>query len=412
MIITPSLQRPYDPVIISGAWLTGLMGLPTDEIVACAHGASIKGTVVTPLIRPIQIPMQIDERAENGPYVLHEDGRLDANDELIVMASDVGGWVLTPTLTVEGIQFTPRTMVTITDPLGGQGWIYLFHIPNATATDTDYVIYDRESDAISGSNHYTLGFSADKFPRDYLALTSDAIDILEQEKVRIVGSAKIDPIFLPFDITGDNLVKQEVRAIDGPVRVTRVATYTLMVLGQNVAQVPITLFGYRALVLQPVPVPSGDSEDLTLTRVQYSNNLNEQAAGMTYYDANTLAGASIDGEPDVITTTPMATWHQIAGTRGTLINIYQGVARMRGSQSTHYEDDAGQNLYGNAGFMVQDPSPTEDFILLMATYFLTESHTANMGVKYAEYMANPLQISVWNVVTATTTRIYLPLIVK
>jgi len=417
-IVTPSLRRHHDPVVIPGTWLTALVGLPNDEIVAYAHGAAIRGTVATPLTRPIQIPMQIDERAANGAYVSQEDGRFDRNDEVIVMAADVGGWVLTPTVEIDGVSRAPQAVVTVTDPLGGQGWIYLLHIAKSIhqirAPQVDYVAYDDTRDAITGRGHYTLGFSPDTFSRDYLAIASDATDILDREKFHLVGSAQIDPspFPLPFDITGDNLTKQAVKAIDGPVRVTRVATYSLMFLGQEVAQLPITLFGYRAMVGLPVPAPAGDDGGLKLDRVHYANNLNAQAEGMTYYDANTPTGVGIDGVPDEVPPTPMAIWNQIVGTRGTLIHIYQGAAQLGGSQMTHYVDDAAQGLYGETGFTVQAPSPSEPFTLLMATYVLTEPHTADLGAKYAEHLANPLQIRVWNATAATSAVIYLPLVVK
>ena len=77
-----AINRPQDPIIVTGANLSAHGGAPVNELVLYAYQAG----AWTP------IPFQIDERTNDitGTYVISDDGLLDANDELVFMAADTG----------------------------------------------------------------------------------------------------------------------------------------------------------------------------------------------------------------------------------------------------------------------------------------------------------------------------------
>ena len=340
-----SLDRPHDPVVVPGEALPGLSGVPLDEVFVYAYQ-----TVLT----PVQIPAQIDERTADGVYVPLEDGRLDANDELVFMAADAGGWVLSPTLKLGETSLAPAAVVTLTDPLGGEGWVYLYRSAALTPTVTRYVTYDAPADRIMGQGHYALGFHPGGFFRDYLTLGTGDVDLLDREQVRITVTVRYLGFAMDFSLDEEDLVSQSVHAVVGPVRVTRVATYTLSALGQAWTSEPSALFGYRSLLVSPIELAAAGADEITsMDDLRYSFNLNAHAAGMTYYDPNNPDGVVIDGLPDAITDTPVATWNQVSGMTGTLISVYQGLDTLGELPRTFYRDDRTVEAYGNAGFEVE-----------------------------------------------------------
>lgn len=104
---SPSLDRPYDPVVITGGLLSALKGSPLEDVFVYAYQVAT----------PTQIPFQIDERDGNGMYVPVEDGQLDDNDELTFMSRDGGSWTNDPSLDVGSVLITPTYVITLTDPI-------------------------------------------------------------------------------------------------------------------------------------------------------------------------------------------------------------------------------------------------------------------------------------------------------
>ena len=242
----PSLTRQHAPVVITGGLLSELISSSLDEIFVYAY----QDTTLT------QIPFQVDERDAGGMYVVTEDGQLDDNDELVFMAMDGGGWENNPSLDVGGTLITPTYVITLTDPLSDtHAWAYIFRSGDLTySVSADYVSYDGGDDRISSSGLYTIGFNATYAFRDYLTLGDSSLDLLDRDKLRITGTVTIPP-FPPVSIFANeqDITKDSVRVIDGPVRVTRVSTSTFTVLGES-AQISTTLFAYHSLVVQPAMI--------------------------------------------------------------------------------------------------------------------------------------------------------------
>lgn len=401
--VPPSLARQHAPVVIVGGLLSDLTGNPLDEIFVYAY----QGTT------PTQIPFQIDERETSGMYVALEDGQLDDDDELVFMAIDGGGWVDNPSLDVGGTPITPTYVITLTDPISNtHAWAYVFCSDGLSHTfSADYVSYDDSNDRITSPGRYAIGFNATHAFQDYLTLGSSSLDLLDRNKLRVAGTM----LGFPISANEEDIAKDSVHAIDGPVRVTRVSTSTFTVVGQPI-QTTATLFAYRSLIVQPATmvVPGTPVQN---TYYRTSMDWNEQASGMTYYDANNPGGATIDGIPDAITISPPTRWTQVASVTGTVVNVSKIPAGLGGTQSTYYKDnnavdsdDTGdQRSYGDAGLQVDDPN-AGTYTMLGHVYFLTGT-TANVGATYLDYYDNPVQASV-AAVPPPRWYIYLPLVIK
>jgi hypothetical protein len=382
----PSLARQHAPVVITGGLLSELAGSPLDEIFVYAYrGATL-----------IQVPSQIDERETNGRYVAVEDDQLDDNDELVFMAMDSGGWAANPSLDTGGTPITPTYVITLTDPLDeARAWAYVFCSAALSRTfSADYVSYDGGNDRITSPSQYAIGFDATYAFQDYLALGNGDQNLLDRSKLRVEGTVS------GYSISANeqDITKTHVYVVDGPVRVTRISTGTYSVLGE-LDQTVTTLFAYRSLVVQRAEI-SILGDPIQTTYYRNSMDWNAQAGGMTYYDANTPAGATIDGLADAITITPPSRWNQVTGLAGTVINVSRIPAGLGGDQSTYYKDDdtldsndtGDQRSYGDAGLQIDDPNPGT-YPTLGHTYFLTGTAT-NVGATYVDYYDHPLQANV------------------
>jgi len=147
-----------------------------------------------------------------------------------------------------------------------------------------------------------------------------------------------------------------------------------------------------------------------VTYVRLSVDFNPNAAGFTYYDANTAAGVTIDGEPDAIVTQPPSPWGQVTGPNATLITLWRFPAGLGGTQSTYHKDDhrfdpndAGDGVsYGDAGLQVEHPNPGT-YSTFGYTYILPQGPLPNQGAQYMAYYDQPLTYTVQPIPTPTPT---------
>jgi hypothetical protein len=121
-------------------------------------------------------------------------------------------------------------------------------------------------------------------------------------------------------------------------------------------------------------------------------------APAVYYDANTPEGVAVDGQPDSIPDLPLATWKQVSGAQGGVVEV--GIATLEGGEIwNYYRDDGtldagdtGQDLqsFGDAGFFVNGPSGQVS--LGFVTYVLAPD-ALNVGALYNSYFENPLRVT-------------------
>jgi len=393
-----ALTRQHDPVVLTGDQLSTLLGTATNEIFVYVFTS---GT-------PEQIPFQIDEQNVDGMFIPNGDGLLGNTEELVFMGKDAGDYEPDPLLSTPGGDIYPDFVVTLSDPLSSdQAWAYIYTSSVLTPTFTaDYVSYDGGNDRITSPGLYGVGFNATNSFRDYLTLGVGA-DILDRDKIRLEGYVFVPT--LSFEVTENDITKDAVHAIDGPVRVTRVATSTVDISGATQTGTGVTFF-YQALIAQPISL-STDLDPATITYVRNSIDFNATATGMTYYDLNNGGGVTINGTPDSITITPAAEWQQVSGNDGTMLTMVDLPGTLSG-MSTYYKDDSAvdpndtgdQLAYGDSGFQVTNPPQGQTYELLIQSLFLN-GNQPNVGDAFFNEYLNPLdvQVSAFGLPTPTPT---------
>ncbi len=392
------LPASYEPVVLTGDQLTPLLGSATEEIFVYAFTGGM----------PAQIPFQLDEQNADGMFVPNGNGVFDSAEELVFMAADAGEYEPDPLLSTPGGDIYPDFVVTLTDPLSSeQAWAYIYTSPDLTPTFAeDYVSYEAGNDRIVSPGLYTAGFNATKSFRDYLTLGAGP-DILDRDKIRLDGYAVL-PI-LDFHLTENDATKDAVHAVDGPVRVTRVASSTIVINGTSITGTGTTFF-YPTIIVQPISLTTPPSP-VVVQYLRNSTDFNAAATGMVYYDPNNAAGKTVDGSPDTLTISPAAEWQQLSSATGTMITMVDLPDALAG-MSTYYKDnstldpeDTGDQMsYGDNGFQVANPPQSQLFELLVQTVFLSGAQP-NVGATYFNTYLNPLtvQADVFGLPTPTPT---------
>lgn len=367
---TSTLNRINDPIILKGNQLTNLSALQPAQIV----GFKFMGSW-------IQIPIQIDEMnlldivspygplavgsnippSPNNPKIrfycdpatyigVDTDPLFDSDDELVAMVTDAGGLSngTTPTGTIPA----SCTQVTINDPLGGTGYIYLFQQDGSLQQDAgqDYVNMTTDVFSVAGfpahnsgwnnenttitSSKYSWHFSAEWVSDEYKLTGGTNVDILDRHK----------SFFAPgFCQRSENTFSQAENAYitikDGPLRVIR--SY----MGANSG--PLTqrthlFYEGRQDILTDLRVH-------TISAIFDAFDFNSNANGMIYTDQNTPAGVTVDGQPDQVGTATVE-WIQLQGQQGTVSVLYRTITDILEPQEAsfgNYYDDNSSNPNSN-----------------------------------------------------------------
>ena len=362
-----TLNRPADPVVLTGADVPTLTGIPTNDLVGFKFDVSWQ-----------QIPVQVDERElktfrqiynntqgstttalqytdPNTWTGADSDPNFDANDEIVFMAKDAGGTPPTFSEPAGVISGTGR-QVTVTDPLAPSqvGYVYLFR-QNGSLTPgagQAYVVYTfnllsgnykatynltipsgvgnpENSTVVSSSYGYHFG---DRWQDDQLLITAGAAtgaDILDRHK----------PMFAPgncvrtedtFDGVSEAGEGAFVVNKTGPVRAIR--SFIGANSGPNTEREHI-FYEKRQDIRTALRVhligSVGDFFD-------YS----PAASGMTYYNSLNLGGVPINGAPDSVALGAI-TWELATGPQGSVTHASALSTNIPGfSYSSAYEDNA------------------------------------------------------------------------
>lgn len=288
--LTQTLARMYDPVITTGDE-TDLLGEP----IANYGLYAIKDGIM------LQVPFQIDERDEDGLFVLTEgknpttdgdNGLFDENDELVFMARDAGDRLFDKEMLPEGRKAVSE--LEITDPLtDGTAWAYLIAFGYPQQPPADYVVYNPGCQMISTA-YYSAGFDPAyaASPADYTfkeGLDGNGEDFLDRAKVRITMRA----LGITLHRSEEDIKVEEIGYIDGPIRVVVYnRTLTPLLLGipaSNTKQYSYFYdmhanFGFAAAF----PLKPG------YFRVTIIDDFKD-AIGWTFYNSNNPEGHVIDG---------------------------------------------------------------------------------------------------------------------
>jgi hypothetical protein len=381
-----TLDRNLEPVIITGAKVGALSGFPVNELFVYSYANGIWW----------QIPAQVDEVTASGDYAVTEDNVLDADDEIVFMAMDLGdravaGDPITASLSIS----VPWYEIEVTDPINSakKGWAYIVRSNTLTPTFTaNYVDYDLEHHRIEGTT-YGLGIAIPHPYFDYLTLNGGD-DILDRTKTRLCLTKSYCPIH-EDNLPGDPQIEDDLIE-DGPVRV-------IVRGGKGLA--------YHSMVEWTRPI---SGLEWIQPHMRFSTDFNEQALGATYYNAVVPEGVTVDGEADFVAEEPVSSWFQLSTDEGTLIQIGDTTS-MGGTQYNYYEDDSTYEdsdtgdgkRYGDTGVFIKKPN--QSFTYTFALYSLPGAQP-NLGTTYEAFFMQPL--SARASLQGLPVKVYLPITMK
>ena len=376
------LDRPYDPVVLTGAAAPALTGDDPNDVVAFKYDGGWT-----------QIPVQVDERDQvefarvygaydtatnptgsaHGASGIFEDQytdtgtftgadsdlTLDADDEIVFMAKDAGIAAPDPIAAPTGVVPGSGVTLTITDPLdaGKAGYVYLFESSGTLAPDAgqQYVTYtfsllsgDYKTSYLlnggTGTSHgpqvngedslittpsYERHWSYRWTNDDLRIFLGTGVDILEKRDYWIAEGAcsRHNGTFNAQE--GAFFINKS-----GPVRAIR--SY----MGANsgpLTQVEHIYYGQREDSTVYARVHSRPA-----TGILY-NDYNSSALGMTYANSNNTGGLTIDGVPDPgYVAGPMA-WEMVTGAQGSVVStatITTDIPDYFDGVTSYYRDEA------------------------------------------------------------------------
>ena len=284
--------RPHGPVIVQGASLAALDGEEIRRIRLLAYRDG----------RLVSIPFQVDERDPEGDWVFSQGiaagvdvdgGRLDANDELVFMATDVGE--RTSTRPPEAERFVE---LAVHDPVtGGRGWVYAGTVPRGyPVSPLRYVRLDAETDSIDAAV-YSLTFSrAIPVTWAYVAHVAGGRsgNVLDRFKIRARAHLLFDAI--EWQTTEEDIRSVPSGYIGGPVRIVRRVTSAVELgLGIETPEFDLDFHYYAdsADMWAPfyIPFPPG----LIIPDIAVDGYLDFRASGWRGFTSRSAAPTVVDG---------------------------------------------------------------------------------------------------------------------
>jgi hypothetical protein len=380
--------RTREPVIVSGDQFPQFAGVALDDLFVYAYSGGSWSL----------IPFQFDEVNASGEYTV-EDGLLDANDELVLMAMDLGDQAdLQEWIADADSQTHPRYQLQVTNPLepSEEGWIYVYRSATlAPSPPAGYVDWDAGNNQIVAST-YILGFAPqDHFGVTSLELNGSGVDALDRNKIRLDVTCWVGPIPVEITLTEEDLPQSDPTPdIDGLVRVGGGST-------DSSTWAYHSLYHVRGAVNLASLDPPDICTSIDINWLRFSSDwLDPTATGMapmTYYDSNTPGGVPVDGIPDAVPQTPLTGWYQTSGALGSTVQVVD-VLPGGGSLWNYYKDDqtqdpedtGDQKSFGDAGFGVDAPSDQVAFEILI---FVLDPAQPNIGATYSSYHTHPLEVT-------------------
>ncbi len=250
-LVTKGLTRTEDPVVLNGRDLPGMIARPIGGLRAYALREG----------RMIPIPFQVDEFDREGrilstagasPGRDDDEGRFDANDELVVMAFDLGDRARRQAYP-EGARSAAETEVT--DPeTGKKAWFYVFDFDAPPApSPVSYVAYDPEEDLVDTAR-YRMDFNAEHAVLiDDLRIKSasgvEGPNLIDRIKARTVLKTRL---YLTFHFDEEDITTRVAAYKVGPIRVVRATEYYLRILFLKVTpSAYVDFLFYRNAIVGP-----------------------------------------------------------------------------------------------------------------------------------------------------------------
>lgn len=383
------VTRVQEPVIVAGSQLPLFDGVALDDLFVYAYTGDTW----------VQIPFQFDEVDASGAYTV-ENGLLDADDELIFMAMDLGEQIEPGVWITDADSLNyARYQIQVTNPLNPteQGWVYVYRSATVLPAFADYVEWDGANNRVVAGT-YIAGFAPAVHPGvDSLELNGSGVDVLDRTKIRVDATCWLGPIPINVTLTEEELVSLSnvTPDVDGAVRVgggtTESSVWSYHSMYQSGFMVDVDGFE------PPEPCTSIDINWIRLSH-DWLDPTTTGMAPATYYDGNTPDGVPVDGVSDSVPSTPANDWLQLSGGQGSVVQVVD-VSLGGGTLSNYYKDDQaldpddtgdGQS-FGDAGLRVYTPTGQVE---LGTFVFVLEPAQPNVGATYQDYLANPLEVTV------------------
>ncbi len=394
-------MRAEDPVEVRGATLGTLVGVPITEIVVYAYD----GSTWAP------IPFQIDEVDASGAYTSTEDGLLDDNDVLVFMARDLGvGAPVAQWPADDQARSHSREILRAVDPISGaSGVVYVYRSTTLARNATSYVTWDQATQSLT-TPAYSAGFD----PANFIGLANLSLhggpDVLDRQKIRVDGRFGG---FIPFSVNEETIAGTlGIPAIidltvQGPIRAMRSGG------SLNVAF-------YREQFAFQTTLDTSGFDNISVDELRTSFDLNDPATtGLTqFFDSNGTT-ATIDGNPDVVGTSPIFSWYQVSGDAsgpGGMVVSFPNLAAP-GTVGNYYldngavdaQDTGDQKSFADTGLRIVGPEGRASITL--AGMILPQGTSANVGEAIANRTHTPIVVQATPVRyfdPATLQEIYLP----
>lgn len=317
-----SIEREHDILVLKGEELTSFLGKPVSQI-----------RVYRFLAESAQwepIPYQVDELDGGDSYFGQKNGILDANDEIVFLAKDLGDSV-SPTNWVydEEARESVRYQISVEDPIsaGQRGWVSVYFSSTLQSSGESYVQYfagqDRVETEIYEIDHGNSGVQESLILKS--SAGGDNIDFLDRQKLRVrlrldlgvLGSKEItlkeemdedvDIISGIFSIHVEVRKKRVDVVEDCVVRLHRNMTLEVVASGPGIDDIVHELpFAttyyptYAELKTGAMKIPEIKQGDITadVKVMRLSTDLNENSYGMRFTNLYNPDGITIDLLPD------------------------------------------------------------------------------------------------------------------
>ena len=368
-----NLARTYDPILIVGEKAPSLKGVPVDSLALFVWRDG----------SPVQIPFQVDEKTPNGHYVFAhyfknseiDDGLLDANDEMVFMAADMGSrpanitWPKGATDCVEIIATDPDD--------GGVAFAYLFSFKDTAPTcPVDYVICRPEKDEIETVDFFTAYDPDAPISTDRLIIKpsfgGSGYDVADRLKIRVKAKTALN--LVEIYRTEEDFNVEITAYTDGSVRVLRqTRAWQTLFWGIPSPSSTQTSIYYRNQMQFPITidVPFDVSMFFKEVSLRVSIDTPSDVPGLRrYYNNHNTDGVDVDGKMsprEKNINKGQVHWQVVAGTTPQHPEGWFSVHEITSSKSTSislplwYVDDVDfvdppeniQGSCGNLGFMLQ-----------------------------------------------------------
>ena len=406
--ITPTtLGRNLEPIVLKGSAVPELNGIAIDSLHAYVYRADSS--------KWVPIPFQIDETVD-GDYFTPDDGLLDSNDEIVLYSADFGDRV------PDGIWLDDplarrnyRVEIEARDPLSpdssAAGWAYIFVCPPDSANQgvRPYFTVDTATDRVI-SRYFGVGHNSNGLMVNGWITHEGGgnnFDIIDRQKQRVKGNYKYGFITYNYKVTENNVEKEGIDWVIGPVRVIRHVRAKIV---YSVLEEDMNLTEYY----YPRAIYVGGEDtidpDLGVYHLRQSLDLNANATGMRFYNPynpkNDETPIIIDTKRDDVDPTivvPGKNWTMVTGNPGTILTLMDipdvGTRRKLyyrdyPSGTSDGTDDTGDGKsYGDIGIYISGDNIVGPASFHSWTYFLPANRQRSLGDTLLSYWENPLIIT-------------------